>query len=87
MKNNNLILEACVETLEESMRAEQNGADRLELCSRLDLDGLTPDVDLGGEAVELCVFAVTADRVFGWAVRDLCCHGVHLSGGNRKQAV
>jgi copper homeostasis protein len=46
MKYNHLILEACVETLEEAIKAEQNGAHRIELCSRLDLDGLTPDVDL-----------------------------------------
>ena len=46
MKNPYLILEACVETPEEAIRAELNGAHRLELCSRLDLDGLTPDKDL-----------------------------------------
>ncbi len=34
--------EACVETLEESIYAEQNGADRIELCSDLTNDGLTP---------------------------------------------
>ena len=42
----NLILEACVETLDEALLAEKNGAHRLELCSRLDLDGLTPDMEL-----------------------------------------
>ena len=42
----NLTLEACVETLEEAIQAEKNGAHRLELCSRLDLDGLTPDMEL-----------------------------------------
>ena len=41
-----MILEACVDTLEEAMRAEQQGAHRIELCSRLDLDGLTPDLAL-----------------------------------------
>ncbi len=38
-----LILEACVESLEEAILAEKKGAGRIELCSRLDLDGLTPD--------------------------------------------
>ena len=38
--------EACVETLEESIYAEQNGADRIELCSDLANDGLTPSQDL-----------------------------------------
>ncbi len=41
-----MIKEACVESLEEAVLAEQLGADRIELCSRLDLDGLTPDPDL-----------------------------------------
>ena len=38
-----IIKEACVETFEEAILAEKNGADRVELCSRLDLDGLTPE--------------------------------------------
>jgi len=42
----NIILEACVETYEEAKEAEKNGAHRIELCSRLDLDGLTPDKEL-----------------------------------------
>jgi len=48
----NLILEACVETLEEAIKAEENGAYRLELCSRLDLDGLTPDIELTKQVLE-----------------------------------
>ena len=40
------VKEACVETLEEARKAEENGADRIELCSRLDLDGLTPSHQL-----------------------------------------
>jgi copper homeostasis protein len=42
----NILLEACVETLEEAIAAERLGAHRLELCARLDLDGITPPVDL-----------------------------------------
>jgi copper homeostasis protein len=41
-----LILEACVETLEEAIYAEQRGALRLELCANLYLDGTTPDSEL-----------------------------------------
>tara|TARA_B100001250_G_scaffold66440_1_gene52904 strand:- start:435 stop:1052 length:618 start_codon:yes stop_codon:yes gene_type:complete len=41
-----LIKEACVETIEEAIKAEAGGADQIELCSRLDLDGLTPDFDI-----------------------------------------
>ncbi len=40
------IIESCVSSLSESIAAENNGADRLELCSRLDLDGLTPPPQL-----------------------------------------
>ena len=39
---NPIILESCVSSLAEAILAEQNGANRLELCARLDLDGLTP---------------------------------------------
>ena len=38
----NIVKEACVERLDEAILAEKNGANRIELCSRLDLDGLTP---------------------------------------------
>lgn len=40
------IIEACVSSLSECIAAENNGADQLELCSRLDLDGLTPEISL-----------------------------------------
>ena len=38
----NFIKEACVETFEQAIVAEKNGADRIEICSNLNLDGLTP---------------------------------------------
>lgn len=41
-----LIKEACVENLDEAKEAQRLGADQIELCGRLDLDGLTPDLDL-----------------------------------------
>lgn len=41
-----LIFEACVETLDAALRAEQRGANRIELCSSLDQDGLTPSYEL-----------------------------------------
>lgn len=46
-----VIREACVEGLDQALRAEQLGADRIELCARLDLDGLTPDDDTIKNAV------------------------------------
>ena len=38
-----IIKEACVEGYQEAMLAEKLGADRIELCSHLDKEGLTPD--------------------------------------------
>ena len=37
-----IIKEACVDSLNDAINAEINGANRIELCGRLDLDGLTP---------------------------------------------
>lgn len=39
-------VEACVVSFEQAIRAAQHGADRLELCSRLETEGMTPDIDL-----------------------------------------
>ncbi len=44
--NHGVIIEACVETLEEALQAQSAGADQIELCSRLDLEGLTPPPSL-----------------------------------------
>lgn len=46
MTTNKLILEACVETLKDALATEQRGANRIELCSALDRDGLTPSHEL-----------------------------------------
>ncbi|MBK7475375.1 MAG: copper homeostasis protein CutC [Haliscomenobacter sp.] len=40
-----LLKEVCVDTPEQALRAQAQGAQRIELCARLDLDGLTPDPD------------------------------------------
>ncbi|MDB4655321.1 copper homeostasis protein CutC [Flavobacteriales bacterium] len=39
-------IEVCVDSVESSVAAQECGAHRVELCTRLDLDGLTPNVDL-----------------------------------------
>ncbi len=41
-----MIKEACVETFEEAVLAEKLGANRIELCSDLANDGLTPSAEL-----------------------------------------
>lgn len=47
-----LILEACIDTLEDAIFAEINGAKNVEVCSSLDLDGLTPSIQLVKEISE-----------------------------------
>lgn len=42
----NYIKEACVENLSQVLQAQKKGADRIELCDRLDLDGTTPSREL-----------------------------------------
>ena len=37
-----VLLEACVENLDQALMAERKNADRIELCGRLDLGGITP---------------------------------------------
>ena len=39
-------IEVCVVSYEQALAAAQLGAARLELCSRLETEGMTPDVDL-----------------------------------------
>ena len=46
-----LILEACVETIQQGLLAEKEHADRIEFCQRLDVGGVTPDHDLIRSAV------------------------------------
>jgi len=41
-----VLVEACVETLEESLIAERAGAGRLELCANMDVGGTTPRSEL-----------------------------------------
>jgi copper homeostasis protein len=45
-----MLKEVCVETLQEAVLAEKRGVNRIELCSDLHLDGLTPSFELMKEA-------------------------------------
>ena len=40
------LFELCVESLEAALVADRGGASRIELCTRLDIGGLTPQVEL-----------------------------------------
>ena len=58
-----MIKEACVETLEEAKLAEKRGANRIELCSDLANDGLTPSFELMKKAItELRIPVMTMAR-------------------------
>lgn len=41
-----MIVEACVESFQEAVKAEANGADRIELCAQLEIGGTTPSYAL-----------------------------------------
>jgi len=45
------LLEVCVDTIEKLRAAQLGGAQRFELCSRLDLDGLSPTEELLEQAL------------------------------------
>ena len=44
--NLNFTKEACVDSIGDAISVEKKGANQIELCSRLDLDGLTPNKKL-----------------------------------------
>lgn len=55
-----LVFEACVETLAAALDAQRRGAQRIELCSALDQDGLTPAHELTRRCVEALTIPVMA---------------------------
>ena len=54
----NIIKEACVGSLSQSLNAEKSGADRLELCGDLSVGGVTPDYDMLAEVLRECSIPV-----------------------------
>jgi copper homeostasis protein len=55
-----LIREACVESAPQALLAEQNGADRIELCAHLEWDGLTPSEELVNDTLSLITIPIMA---------------------------
>tara|TARA_B100001758_G_scaffold241128_1_gene247575 strand:+ start:139 stop:765 length:627 start_codon:yes stop_codon:yes gene_type:complete len=47
-----MIIEVCAESYEYAMKAEKAGADRIELCKDLQLDGLTPDYESAKRTID-----------------------------------
>lgn len=43
---NDFIKEACVENMNQALKAEKNGANRIELCGHLNVGGITPSNEL-----------------------------------------
>ncbi|MBR9763824.1 MAG: copper homeostasis protein CutC [Rhodobacteraceae bacterium] len=69
------LLEICVDTADGIHAAVEGGADRIELCSALDLGGLTPSAGLMRLAAEapLPAFAMIRPRAggFNWSVEEI----------------
>jgi len=93
MEKENIILEACVETLEQCIAAEKRGVGRLELCDRLDLDGTTPAESLiravlGSVKIPVRViirprggdFICTADEIEQMRQSILLCKALGVDG-------
>ena len=47
-----MIIEVCVESYEYALKAEKAGANRIELCKDLHLDGLTPDYESAKRTID-----------------------------------
>ena len=47
-----MIIEVCTETYECAVKAEKAGANRIELCKDLHLDGLTPDYEAAKKTID-----------------------------------
>ncbi len=47
-----MIIEVCAESYEYAVKAEKAGADRIELCKDLHLDGLTPDYESAKKTID-----------------------------------
>jgi copper homeostasis protein len=70
---NRLLLEISVETVEGAAAAERGGADRIELCSKLEVGGLTPSAELmlaTRANLQIPIFVMVRPRAGGFAYSD-----------------
>ncbi len=68
-----VLMEVCVDRLEDAVAAEAAGADRIELCGALELGGLTPSIGLVEavlDATSLDVVAMIRPRAGGFEYDD-----------------
>lgn len=73
MNTDKIIIEACVASVESAVNAQKGGADRLELNSALELDGLTPSPGLYKEvqtAVALPAIVMVRPRNYGFCYSE-----------------
>ncbi len=60
-----MLLEICANSIESALNAQNGGADRIELCSHLEADGLTPShglIKLTRELLQIPVFVLIRPR-------------------------
>jgi len=72
-KKRSRILEICVDSLQSALTAERGGADRIELCSALELGGLTPDpalFRLAKDKLGIPIFVLVRPRMGGFVYDD-----------------
>ncbi len=65
-----MILEACVGNLKDAISAQANGAHQIELCSRLDLDGNSPSLEMIEEvcsALDIPVKVIVNPKPFDYS--------------------
>ncbi|MBL0024391.1 MAG: hypothetical protein IPO98_04930 [Saprospiraceae bacterium] len=68
------VIEACVETIVECQNALKCNADQLEVCNRLDLGGLTPDIEFVkeiNESIKLPVKVMIRGREVSFIYNEL----------------
>ena len=68
-----MTIEVCAESYEYAMKAEKAGADRIELCKDLHLDGLTPDYETAKKTIDslnIPVFILIRPRVGDFIFSD-----------------
>jgi copper homeostasis protein len=73
MPDRNYNLEACVTSLEESVTAQQRGADRVEICMRLETEGMTPPTELVSslcESLTIPIRVMIRSTETGYSVHD-----------------
>ncbi len=76
------IREACVETFEQCIQAEKNGAERIELCADLANDGLTPSMALirkAKESLNIPIRVMIRPRPGGFIYSDAEIEAMKLS--------